>query len=108
MELPDVLRFCADADRVPEELRPDEPEERLPDAPAATVVVAFRSPEKRSVPFAAVRGSSALRFGTADAVRREDQSRASERRVFDCGRTTPVVAVSLMIPYYSKVHSDSQ
>ena len=92
MEPPDALRFCADAERVPEELRLDEPEERLPDVPAATAAAdALRSPEKRSVPFAADRGSSALR----------DVGMGVET-VFGCGRGAPVLAIVVIILYYNK------
>ena len=77
-------------------------------SPCCAAAPALRSLAKRSVPFAAAKGSSALRFGKEDAVRRAFQSRAGAASVFGCGRTMPTVAESVMIPYYSKVDSDSQ
>jgi hypothetical protein len=85
LDPPDELVFFADAERL-EVLRVDEPEDERPaEADAARTgacavlsdeAAAFRSLAKCSVPFAAAKGSSALRFGCADTVLRAFQSRA--------------------------------
>ena len=75
-----MLRFCVEAVPCADEagvLRPE--------------AGALRSPEKRSVPFAADRESSALR----------DVGMGVET-VFGCGRDAPVLAIVVMIPYYNK------
>ena len=98
---PEELRFCAEEERLldADALR-EEPADalraELADAPrtvsADVPELVFRSLAKRSVPFAAAKGSSALRFGKAEAARRVFQSRADALSVFGCGRTAPTVA----------------